>query len=163
MAVDGLKPPPLELASRAQYAVLYSGMALASIGMGGTRFTLATMGANQLAKMKQQATFFNWYFFSLYSASFISSTGIVYVEDNVGWQWGFGIGMAANALGLALFLIGAPYYNRDQPRDSPFTGLLRVVVAAVRKRKAVAGTNADYYYGDDVKVVDANAPTTWFG
>ncbi|XP_057781708.1 protein NRT1/ PTR FAMILY 2.7-like [Salvia miltiorrhiza] len=158
VAADGLKPAPSEPASRIQYAVLYSGMALASIGMGGTRFTLATMGANQI---KHKATFFNWYFFSLYSASFISATAIVYVEDNVGWRWGFGIAIAANALALALFLVGAPYYSRDEPRASPFTALLRVAVAAFRKRKAVAGvTNVDYYYGDDG--VKGDAPTNWF-
>ncbi|KAL1558104.1 protein NRT1/ PTR FAMILY 2.7-like [Salvia divinorum] len=162
VAVDGLKPAPSEPASSGQYAVLYSGVVLASIGLGGTRFILATMGADQLSKQQQQATFFNWYFFSMYSASFISSTAIVYVEDNVGWRWGLGIGLAANALALSLFLVGAPYYSRDEPRASPFTGLLRVAVVAFRKRK-VKTTTADYYHGDDgVKRGDEDAPTNWF-
>ncbi|XP_047965504.1 protein NRT1/ PTR FAMILY 2.7-like [Salvia hispanica] len=159
VAVDGLKPGPTEPASGGQYAVLYSGMVLASIGLGGTRFTIATMGANQLAKQQQQATFFNWYFFSMYSAAFLSSTAIVYVEDNVGWRWGFGIGIAANALALALFLLGAPYYSRNETRASPFIGLLRVPVAAFRKRK-MKTTTGDYYYGDDDD--DEDAPTNWF-
>ena len=83
----------------------------------------------------------------------------MYVEDNVGWRWGFGIGIAANALALALFLLGAPYYSRNETRASPFIGLLRVPVAAFRKRK-MKTTTGDYYYGDDDD--DEDAPTNWF-
>lgn len=169
VTVDGLKPAACSASasamcappSRAQYAVVCSAVGLASMGVGGTRFTLATMGANQFAGIKQQASFFNWFFFTFYAASFLSSTAIVYVEDNLGWGWGFWIGLAANVLGSALFFIGAPYYTRDNPRASPFTGLLRVVVASFRKRKAVISSQpADYYYGDHG--VDANPPTSWF-
>lgn len=168
VTVDGLRPPDCEKGSSfcatpsgIQYAVLYSALALASIGLGGTRFTLATMGANQFTKLKDQSTYFNWYFCSLYSASFISATGIVYAEDNLSWGWGFGISIAGNVLGLALFLIGSRYYFRDKPQASPFTSLMRVVVASVRKRKAVISSDsADYYYGDDeVKGLVAEAPT----
>lgn len=147
--------------SRAQYAVVCSAVGLATIGVGGTRYTLATMGANQFEGMKQQASYFNWYFFTFYGAAFLSSTAIVYVEDNLGWGWGFWIGLAANVVGLALFFIGTPYYTRDNPRASPFTGLLRVVVASIRNRKAVISSQpADYYYGD--QGADADAPTNWF-
>ncbi|KAH6814598.1 hypothetical protein C2S51_023616 [Perilla frutescens var. frutescens] len=166
-AVEGLKPS--NSPSGTQYAVLYSAISLATIGAGGTRYTLATMGANQFAGLMKHhlPTFFNWYFFGFYSACLISSTAIVYLQDNVGWEWGFGIGLAANALALALFLIGTPYYIRHKPRVSPFTGLLCVLVASIRKRNAITVSStqtADYYYGDDDGEDDAygaTAPTNW--
>ncbi|KAL8525536.1 hypothetical protein ACS0TY_014960 [Phlomoides rotata] len=168
VTVDGLRPPPCEPSSKFcnppspfQYTVLYSALGLVCIGVGGTRFTLATMGANQFTKITHQATYFNWYFCSLYTASFVAITGIVYVEDSLSWGWGFGICIAANALGLALFLIGSRFYNCDKPQASPFTSLLRVVVASVRKRKAVISSeSADYYHG--VKGVIAEGPTKRF-
>ncbi|KAH6810437.1 nitrate excretion transporter1 [Perilla frutescens var. frutescens] len=171
VTLDRLRPPfcitgsnSCASPSTTQYAVLYSALALASIGVGGTRFTLATMGANQLNKLNQQSTYFDWYFFSLYSAYFIGTTGIVYIEDNLSWGWGFGICIAANVLALALFFIGSPHYFCDKPRESPFVAMIRVVVVSVRNRKAAISSEiADYYYGDDgVKRVVAEAPTKRF-
>ncbi|KAI3461474.1 hypothetical protein Pfo_018137 [Paulownia fortunei] len=171
VTLDGLRPSDCETGSSfcatpsgIQYAVLFAALTLASIGLGGTRFTLATMGANQFTKLKHQSTYFNWCFFTLYFSSFISATGIVYVEDNLSWAWGFGICIAANLLGLAIFLVGSRYYYRDKPQGSPFMSLVRVVVASVRKRKAVISSESeDYYYGDDgVKGRMAEAPTNSF-
>ncbi|KAH6765596.1 hypothetical protein C2S52_016579 [Perilla frutescens var. hirtella] len=170
VTVDSLRPPACDYSgsnscptpSMTQYAVLYSALALVSIGVGGTRFTLATMGANQLTKLSQQSSYFDRYFFSFYSASFIGATGIVYIEDNLSWGRGFLICIAANVLGLVLFLIGSGYYTRDKPRASPLVSLFRVVVASVRKRNAsISSEIADYYYGDD-GVVISEAPTKRF-
>ncbi|KAL8516116.1 hypothetical protein ACS0TY_014696 [Phlomoides rotata] len=137
------------------------------MGIGGTRFTLATMGANQFTKINHQSAYFNWFFFSLYGAFFIAATGIVYVEDNLSWVLGFGIGIAANALGLGLFLIGSRFYIHNKPETSPFSSLLRVVVASLRKRKALISSESsvdNYYYGDDdgVKGIIAQPPTKRF-
>ncbi|KAK9157893.1 hypothetical protein Scep_004467 [Stephania cephalantha] len=78
--IDYLRPPNCSNSSSSavsvcesptsiQFTVLYEAIALASIGLGGTRFTIATMGANQFDEPKSQGVFFNWYFFTLYFAS----------------------------------------------------------------------------------------------
>ncbi|KAG9151214.1 hypothetical protein Leryth_002771 [Lithospermum erythrorhizon] len=118
-----------------QRAILYSGLALASLGIGGTRFTIGPMGANQFDEPKHQTIFFNWYIFTLYTCVVISSTAIVYVEDNVSWTLGFSLCVVANILGLAIFLAGNRFYRHLKPEGTPFMGLVRVSVAAVRKRK----------------------------
>lgn len=120
------------------------------------------MGANQLTKLKHHSSYFDWYFFSFYTASFIGATGIVYVEDNLRWSSGFVICIVANVVALAVFLIGRRFYTRDEPRQSsPFVGLFRVVVASLRKRKAVMSSQSvDYYYGDEG--VAAEAPSKRF-
>ncbi|XP_004295994.1 PREDICTED: protein NRT1/ PTR FAMILY 2.7-like isoform X1 [Fragaria vesca subsp. vesca] len=154
--LGSLRPPPCVIGSdvcqpttKLQLAILYTSITLASIGSGGTRFTLATIGANQFDKPKNQSTFFNWFFFTNYIASVVSGTVIVYVEDNVGWKWGFGICVIGNLIGLAIFLSGSRFYRFDKPQGSPFIGLARVIVASTRKRNLHISSDEskDFYYG----------------
>ncbi|PRQ33781.1 putative nitrate-transporting ATPase [Rosa chinensis] len=154
--LSSLKPQPCVIGSelcqpttKLQLAILYTSITLASIGLGGTRFTLATIGANQFDKPKNQSTFFNWFFFTFYVASVASATVIVYVEDNVGWKWGFALCAIANLIGLAIFLSGTRFYRFDKPQGSPFIGLARVIVATTRKRNLQISSDEskDYYYG----------------
>lgn len=143
--------------------MLYLTLTLVCIGLGGSRFTLATMGANQFTKAKHQETHFNWYFFTLYFATVIASTAIVYVEDNVSWAWGFGICIMANVLGSIIFLLGKKYYYYDTPQGSPLTSLAQVIVASFRKKKmALSSQSPDYYYGDDLQKKIDELPTNSF-
>ncbi|XP_042475754.1 protein NRT1/ PTR FAMILY 2.7-like [Macadamia integrifolia] len=169
--LHSLRPSQGETPSTLQLGALYSALTLGSIGIGGTRFTLATMGADQLTKSKDQGVFFNWFFFTLYVASIISSTAIVYVEDNVGWDWGFGLSAATNAVGLAVFWVGKRYYRSMKPKGSPFVSLARVVVATIRKWKLVVLVSSQsqqskddsYYYGKaEVAELPSSAPTPSF-
>ncbi|ONI17109.1 hypothetical protein PRUPE_3G138100 [Prunus persica] len=129
--LNSLRPQPCVVGSELcqptstlQDVVLYAGKALASIGLGCTRYTLATMGANQFDKPKYQAT--------------VALTVIVYIEDNAGWRWGFGLCVLTNII------------NIDKPQGSPFVALARVVVAAFRKRKLqLSSESKDYYDGHD--------------
>ncbi|XP_022159218.1 protein NRT1/ PTR FAMILY 2.7-like [Momordica charantia] len=122
--------------SKLQYTILYLGIVLASIGVGGSRFTLDIV--------KDQNVFF-----TLYAAFLASSTAIVYIEDNVSWGWGFGISLAANVVGLAIFLLGNRFYCSHMPRGSPFTTLAQVLVAAARKKLSRLPGSDDYYYGEE--------------
>ncbi|XP_043701387.1 protein NRT1/ PTR FAMILY 2.7-like isoform X1 [Telopea speciosissima] len=165
-----------ETPSRLQLGVLYSALTLGSIGVGGTRFTIATMGADQFDKPKDQGVFFNWFFFTLYVSSVINFTAIVYVEDNVGWGWGFGLATGANAVALAVFLTGKRYYRSVKPpKGSPFISLARVVVATIRKLKLEVPLmvsysqtqslqdSTSYYYGKtEVEKLTSSAPTPSF-
>lgn len=151
--LNPLKPAPCEkdsslcvTPSNVQLAILYTSLALTSIGVAGTRFLLSTLGANQFDKPKQQGVFFNWYFFTLYVATLISMVGIVYVEDNVGWGLGYGLCVAANLIGLVVFVLGKRYYLLLKPQGSPFTELARVAVAAFRKRKVLFSLNTEDYW-----------------
>ncbi|OMO77208.1 Proton-dependent oligopeptide transporter family [Corchorus olitorius] len=157
--LDSLRPEPCnnngalnsfcKAPSKLQFLVLYGGIALAAMGVGGTRFTLATMGANQFHSPQHQATFFNWNFFTQYTAAVVSSTAIVYIEDNVGWAWGFWICFAANFLALAIFLLGNRFYFHDKPQGSPFLNIARVPVAAFKKRNLILSSmTKDYCHNE---------------
>ncbi|GJZ08594.1 NRT1/ PTR family 2.7-like protein [Tanacetum coccineum] len=118
---------------------------LASIGIGGTRFTMTTMGADQFDDSNDSAIYFNWYFCAFYVANAISLTATIYIEDNVSWTVGFGICVASNLVGLILFLSGKNFYRHNKPKGSPFTSIARVIVAAVKKRR-VSSRNHEYNY-----------------
>ncbi|XP_010425990.1 PREDICTED: protein NRT1/ PTR FAMILY 2.7 isoform X1 [Camelina sativa] len=159
-SLDSLRPKPCETASilcrypsKIQLGVLYTAITLASIGTGGTRFTLATAGANQYEKTKDQGSFFNWFFFTTYLAGAISATAIVYTEDNISWTLGFGLSLAANLLSFLVFIAGKRFYKHDKPLGSPFRSLLCVIIAAVRKRKAVVSTNEKDYHNESITTI----------
>ncbi|MQL76033.1 hypothetical protein Taro_008423 [Colocasia esculenta] len=152
--LPSLRPSPCapgsntcQAASTPQLAVLYAAVALMCVAAGGTRFTMATMGADQFDTALEQDTFFNWYFVALYAGSVAGATVLVYVEDSVSWGWGFGACTAASAVGFVVLLLGTRHYRRPRPGGSPFTGLIQVVVAAARKWKVTGDQQADYYHG----------------
>ncbi|KAM0922635.1 hypothetical protein ACQ4PT_006105 [Festuca glaucescens] len=140
---------PCEQASAGQMAALYAGVGLLCLSSAGARFNQATMGANQFDAAADRDVFFNWYFIFLYASSVLGATLIVYIQDTVSWALGFGISCAASVVGLAALLLGARYYRQPPAQGSPFTGIARVVVAAVRKRKVnmVASDELNYYNG----------------
>ncbi|CAK7325545.1 unnamed protein product [Dovyalis caffra] len=169
--IHSLRPPPCaigsygcETPSKLQYGVLYLALALVSLGVGGTRFTIATMGADQFDKPNNQGTFFSWYFFTLYLGIAISSTVIVYIQDSVSWGLGFGICVIANAIGLAVFLFGKQFYRHVKPKGSPFVSTARVVVAAIRKRRILETfqSQQDYYHGRGDTIGAVGCPTESF-
>ncbi|KAL9831336.1 putative proton-dependent oligopeptide transporter family, major facilitator superfamily [Arabidopsis thaliana] len=154
-SLDHLRPPPCETGSilcespsKLQLGILYIALALVIIESAGTRFTLASAGANQYEKPKEQGSFFNWYFLTLYTGAITGATAIVYTQENASWKLGFGLCAVANLISFIVFVSGKRYYKHDKPMGSPFTNLIRVVVAATRKRKAVISSREeDYHHG----------------
>ncbi|XP_060168877.1 protein NRT1/ PTR FAMILY 2.7-like [Lycium barbarum] len=149
-----------------QYVFLYVALALASIGVGGTRFTIAPMGAYQFDKPKHQAMFFDWYIFIFYLCWALSTAFIVYVEDNVSWAWGYGISLACNVLGLAIFLAGKRFYRHVKEQGgSPFVNLARVIVAAIQKWRVPLSEQTQHYYhdaSDKTTLTTSPIPTKFF-
>ncbi|KAL3741052.1 hypothetical protein ACJRO7_022209 [Eucalyptus globulus] len=134
--------------SNLQFGVLYAGIALATLGASGMRLTAVTLGADQFETQQDESTFFNWIFCVEFGALIIGSTVVVYIEDSVSWGIGFWLCVAANVIGLAIFLLGSRFYRRSKPRRSPFLSLARVFVASIWKRKITVTSNSDdYYYG----------------
>ncbi|XP_010514894.1 PREDICTED: protein NRT1/ PTR FAMILY 2.3 [Camelina sativa] len=152
-SLDYLRPRPCETGSvlcqspsKLQLGILYTALALVTTGAGGTRFTLASAGANQYEKPKEQGSFFNWYFLTLYAGAITGATAIVYTQDNASWKLGFGLCAIANLISFIVFVSGKRLYKHDKPMGSPFTSLIRVVVAAIAKRKVVITSKEEDYY-----------------
>lgn len=126
---------PCESPTSLQLVVLYTAITLWIIGVGGTRLNPATMGANQFDNADDQSIFFTWYLFSLNVAALVGIVGIVYVEDNVGWGWGFGVSGALTVASLVLFISGRSLYCRHKPpQGSPFSALWNSMLLSVKRK-----------------------------
>ncbi|KAH7836685.1 hypothetical protein Vadar_004360 [Vaccinium darrowii] len=168
--IDTMRPPPCVVtspstkcitASKLQFAGLYVGMGLASVA--GAQRVISPLGADQFDKPKHQVTFFNWIIFSMYVAYCVTATVIIYVENDVSWGLGFGLSAGATVVGLAILFSGCRFYRYVKPKGSPFLGLARVVVAAIRKRNvSVPIRSEDYYRGADDRGTIAATTLTGF-
>ncbi|CAA6661862.1 unnamed protein product [Spirodela intermedia] len=150
-----LRPPPcqgdprrMQRALGGQNALLYTSVTLLCMGAGGTRFNMATMGANQFDRPADQSTFLNWYFFVMPVGAIIGSIVVVYVQDNVSWGWGFGACAATSAAG-------------EPPTESrPGTGGGRKEV----ENAAQPESSTEYYHGGSGEgKLKLQAPTPGFG
>ncbi|XP_048606706.1 protein NRT1/ PTR FAMILY 2.3-like [Brassica napus] len=119
---DYLRPRPCEPGSilcqspsDLQLGILYVVLALVTTGTAGTRVALASAGANQYEKPKDQGTFFNCYFLMVNTGAIISATEIVYTQDNASWKLGFGLCAAANLISFVLFISGKRLYKHNKP------------------------------------------------
>ncbi|KAJ3686816.1 hypothetical protein LUZ61_015980 [Rhynchospora tenuis] len=142
-----LKPPPCipssptcQSMTSSQAAMLFGGLYLSALGIGGIKGSLAPHGAEQFDRdtvqgRKGRSTFFNYFVFSLAGGGLIAVTFVVWIEDNKGWQWGFGISMIAILLSIVIFVSGSWLYRNKKTTGSPLTTIGKVLTAAVFSRR----------------------------
>ncbi|XP_073315836.1 protein NRT1/ PTR FAMILY 4.6-like [Primulina huaijiensis] len=120
----------------AKAAILFLGLYLVALGVGGIKGSLPSHGAEQFdgespCGRRQRSTFFNYFVFSLSCGALFAVTLVVWIEDNLGWQWGFGISTLAILLSVPIFLAGSRYYRNKIPLGSPLTTIGKVLLAAL--------------------------------
>ncbi|CAN1199992.1 Protein NRT1/ PTR FAMILY 8.3 [Linum perenne] len=142
-AVPALKPsecigslcPPATLP---QYGVFFFGLYLIAFGTGGIKPCVSSFGADQFddtdpRERVNKGSFFNWFYFSINIGALISSSLIVYIQDNVGWAVGFGVPALFMGIAIASFFSGTPLYRLQKPGGSPLTRMCQVIVASFHK------------------------------
>ncbi|KAJ7534345.1 hypothetical protein O6H91_13G090300 [Diphasiastrum complanatum] len=142
-----LRPPecsshqesPCHPATGLQRAVLLSGLYVIALGNGGIKPNVSSMGADQFdekdpERQNHMSHFFNSFYFIISIGSLLSVTVFVYLQDNLGFGWGFGIPALLMSFGIVIFFAGAPLYRHKVPRGSALTSVAQVLFAAVRKR-----------------------------
>ncbi|KAJ8478199.1 hypothetical protein OPV22_021926 [Ensete ventricosum] len=145
-----LKPPacrisaashaPCQEVSGGKAAILFAGLYLTALGVGGVKGSLPAHGAEQFDDntargRKARSTFFNYFVFCLSCGGLVAVTLVVWVEDNKGWQWGFGISTLTILLSVPVFLAGSATYRNKIPTRSPLTTIAKVLVAAILNRR----------------------------
>ncbi|KAE8687718.1 Protein NRT1/ PTR FAMILY 3.1 [Hibiscus syriacus] len=93
--------------------------------------------------------YFNWYYFVMGASMLLAVTMLVYIQDNIGWEWGLGIPTIAMFLSIITFFVGYPLYRHMDPAGSPFTRLLQVCVSAFRKRKLAMVSDPNLLYRNE--------------
>ncbi|KAL3020092.1 hypothetical protein AAZX31_05G125900 [Glycine max] len=155
-SVPALKPaeclgPACPPATPAQYAVFFFGLYLIALGTGGIKPCVSSFGADQFddtdpGERIKKGSFFNWFYFSINIGALVSSTFIVWIQENAGWGLGFGIPALFMALAIGSFFLGTPLYRFQKPGGSPITRMCQVVVASVRKRNLVVPEDSSLLY-----------------
>lgn len=143
-SIDSLRPPqctkrpciPIP-ASKHQTSFLYCALALIAIGTGGIKPCVSSFGADQFDESdrdeaQKKYAFFNWFFFAINMGALLGITLMVYINDEFGWIWGFGVPTAAMI--VSMFILGAGFmkYRYQKPMGSAFTRFLQVMVVALR-------------------------------
>ncbi|CAH1427945.1 unnamed protein product [Lactuca virosa] len=142
-SIPSLKPiecvgPTCPPATPSQYLFFFSGLYLIALGTGGIKPCVSSFGADQFddTDPKERVTkgsFFNWFYFSINIGALISSSLIVWIQDNKGWGLGFGIPALFMGVAIVSFFLGTPLYRFQKPGGSPITRMGQVLVASFRK------------------------------
>ncbi|XAR62234.1 Peptide-transporting ATPase [Bertholletia excelsa] len=122
----------------AQTAVCFGALYLIALGSGGVKPCISSFGADQFdendsSERKAKSSFFSWFYLSINVGQLIASSVLVWTQLNVGWSWGFGVPTVSIAIAFLLFFLASPFYRFQEPRGSPLTRILQVVVASIRK------------------------------
>ena len=142
-SVAAFKPPECvdsycPSATSAQYGVFFLGLYLIALGTGGIKPCVSSFGADQFDdtdpnERVKKGSFFNWFYFSINIGALVSSTLIVWMQENAGWGIGFGIPALFMGIAIASFFSGTPLYRFQKPGGSPLTRMCQVIVASCRK------------------------------
>lgn len=145
--VPGLRPSECvgsvcPSATPAQYGVFFLGLYLIALGTGGIKPCVSSFGADQFddtdpKERVKKGSFFNWFYFSINIGALISSSFLVWIQDNAGWGLGFGIPAVFMGIAIASFFSGTPLYRFQRPGGSPLTRMCQVLVASFHKRDVV--------------------------
>jgi peptide/histidine transporter 3/4 len=144
-------------ATPAQYGVFFLGLYLIALGTGGIKPCVSSFGADQFddtdtRERVKKGSFFNWFYFSINIGALISSSYLVWIQDNAGWGLGFGIPVLFMGIAIASFFSGTPLYRFQKPGGSPVTRMWQVLVASFRKRNMVVPTESNLLYETQDKI-----------
>nr|KYP37100.1 Peptide transporter PTR3-A [Cajanus cajan] len=164
VSLPSLRPPEChemdvtkcKKATTLQLSVFYGALYILSVGGGGTKPNISTIGADQFDDFdpKEKAhklSFFNWWFSSIFIGTLFAFTVLVYIQDNVGWALGYGIPTIGLAIALIAFLAGTPLYRHRLASGSSFTRIAKVIAAALRKRNEIVPVSPTELHELDVE------------
>ncbi|KAG9132873.1 hypothetical protein Leryth_014821 [Lithospermum erythrorhizon] len=164
--IPGLRPPKCASgsssctpASGSQITVLYAALYLTALGTGGLKSSVSGFGSDQFNETDQKERtqmikFFSWFFFFISIGSLCAVSVLVYIQDEVGRRWGYGICACAIVIALIIFLLGTRRYRFKKLVGSPLTQIASVFVAAWRKRKIELPSDSSLLFNVDDFVVD---------
>ncbi|KAI3772251.1 hypothetical protein L6452_03433 [Arctium lappa] len=154
-SVPGLKPTCYEKdvcsATKAQITLCFTSLYLVALGTGGIKPCVSSYGADQFddhdeVEEKQKSSFFNWFYFVINIGALVAHSVLVWIQDNVGWGWGFLVPTVTMAIAVVSFFSGTKLYRNQIPSGSPLTRLCQVVVASFRKKQIEVPSDSSLLY-----------------
>ncbi|KAK3212275.1 hypothetical protein Dsin_016981 [Dipteronia sinensis] len=155
------RPPPChatevtscERANGYQMGFLYLSLYLVSLGTGGLKSSVSGFGTDQFdekdkKEKAQMAYFFQRFFFVISTGTLMAVTVLVYIQDEVGRSWGYGICSISMVVAILIFLSGTRRYRYKKCMGSPIVHICQVVAASVKKRKIELPSSTASLYED---------------
>ncbi|KAH7657164.1 Proton-dependent oligopeptide transporter family protein [Dioscorea alata] len=166
-----LQPPPCGMSNKCQKAsgmqmgALYLSLYLIALGTGGLKSSVSGFGTDQFdetdeKEKSQMAYFFNRFFFLVSTGTLLGVTVMVYIQDEVGRSSAYGICCISMIIAILMFLSGTKKYRYKKRSDSPVVHILRVIVAAVRKRNLKCPSSNALLYEDSSETTTSRIPRT---
>ncbi|CAN4109908.1 unnamed protein product [Withania somnifera] len=123
----------LNEASGQQLALLYIARYTLALGGGGIKSNVSGFGSDQFdpsdpKENKSMIYFFNRFYFCISLGSLFAVTVLVYIQDNVGRGWGYGISAGTMVLGVAVLIGGTTLYRFKKPQGSPLTIIMEAIL-----------------------------------
>ncbi|TYI21872.1 hypothetical protein ES332_A06G067400v1 [Gossypium tomentosum] len=154
-----LRPPPChgshtcKQANGFQMGILYIALYLIALGTGGLKSSVSGFGTDQFdekdeKEKAQMAYFFNRFFFFISTGTLMAVTVLVYIQDEVGRSWAYGICSVSMFVAVLIFLSGTKRYRYKKSLGSPIVQIFQVIVAAINKRKMELPYNVELLYED---------------
>ncbi|KAK9029701.1 hypothetical protein V6N11_026805 [Hibiscus sabdariffa] len=156
-----LRPPPCHVAASHtcepangfQMGILYLALYLIALGTGGLKSSVSGFGTDQFdekdeKERSQMAYFFNRFFFFISTGTLFAVTVLVYIQDEVGRSWAYGICSVSMFIAILIFLSGTKRYRYKKSLGSPIVQIFQVLVAAINKRKMELPYSVGLLYED---------------
>lgn len=129
--------------------MLFIALYILAAGAAGVKATLPSHGADQFdekdpKETREMSSFFNLLLLAVCLGGVISLTLIVWIQDNRGWDWGFGISTIAMFLGVIVFFSGLPMYRIQAVRGT--SALLEIIQVSICSIVMLRTYNYFYYY-----------------
>ncbi|KAI4304440.1 hypothetical protein MLD38_039949 [Melastoma candidum] len=137
-------------------ALLFTALYLLAAGSAGVKAGLPAHGADQFDEKDpeeagQMSSFFNFLLMAICTGGTISLTLIIWVQQNKGWDWGFGLSSISMFLAMIVFTGGLPMYRiHVTKRANALVEIIQVYVAAIRNRNLMLPENASDLYEIDM-------------
>lgn len=141
-----LRPPPChssencKQANGFQMGILYLALYLIAVGTGGLKSSVSGFGTDQFDEKNeeektQMAYFFNRFFFFISLGTLMAVTVLVYIQDEVGRSWAYGICSVSMFTAILIILSGTKRYRYKKSSGSPIVQIFQVIAAAMKKRR----------------------------
>nr|KJB64773.1 hypothetical protein B456_010G064200 [Gossypium raimondii] len=130
-----LRPPPChgshtcKQANGFQMGILYIALYLIALGTGGLKSSVSGFGTD-------------------HTGTLMAVTVLVYIQDEVGRSWAYGICSVSMFVAVLIFLSGTKRYRYKKSLGSPIVQIFQVIVAAINKRKMKLPYNVELLYED---------------
>lgn len=156
-----LQPPPCDTtrgnnckpANGFQMGILYLALYLIALGTGGLKSSVSGFGTDQFdekdeKEKSQMAYFFQRFFLFISTGTLTAVTVLVYIQDEVGRSWAYGICSVSMLISIIVFLSGTKRYRFKKCMGSPIVQISQVIAAAFKKRNLSGPFNVSLLYED---------------